>query len=77
MLLQMAFVKFLYTNVWCNVGGTNDEFWSHFLRRANILQFLLLCAASYMGSFCNNIKQAICLGVPPECRRFPTWPLPA
>ena len=80
MLLQLAFLKFLYTNIWCNVGNTNDEFWECFLWCAHLVHFLLLCFLLPWIGFPTIDEISICMGIPPECQEmaigpplFPDW----
>ena len=80
MLLQMAVVKFLYTNVWCNVGSRTDEFWSLFISLLNTLTAVYLFLIIPFVGYVRADEMSICLGVPPNCQEnflspyiFPNW----
>ena len=67
-LLEIVLVKFLYTNVWCNIGIANDELWNRFLWSANLLHLGLLCLSTPLTGFARTAELAICMDVPPECQ---------
>ena len=80
MLAQIAFVRFLYTNVWHNIRCTHDDLWANLIRCYNMAQFLIILPLALMFSQPQDMKMALCLGVPRECLAtfmgapiFPAW----
>ena len=80
MLLQMAFVKFLYTNVWYNVGSSYDEFWEQFLWVTDLFHTAWVCALIPFIGYFKSDDLSVCLGIHPACQRhivqpsiFPDW----
>ena len=80
MLLEMQFVKFLYTNVWCNIGYANDEFWLRFLWLGNVVHFVVLILSAPLAGYTQNTSSAISLGIPTNCLEhvlgetiYPQW----
>ena len=78
-LFQLAALKFLYTNVWKNIGCTNDEFWAFCIQVINLVHFLVIWGGAVVGSFSKHARQAICLGVPDNCQDtvLGSFPLPS
>ena len=67
MLLQTVTVKYMYTNVWCNVGSSNDELWTRVLWCVNVCHVVLLWASAPFHGYNHSVKMGICLGVPGDC----------
>ena len=62
-MVEVFFIRFLYTNVWANVGLAYDDFWTHLLKVFNSCLTLWVAAVTIVSNnWSYKLDLAICMG---------------